>query len=733
MPGCKSTSKFELSSIKTTDALIPLDGIEVEFHRPFDDESVKAPDAAVLYQKLQESGVKTSGVSFESWAMPDGERLFTIRDQGKSIPIASIKGNQLFQFSQVTTGEISGESLQLKGTNTFIKHEFNKDPDDPASDILIQLNNSYGMPMLAPFHSHVLGNEGLTRRVHNRFIDSKNNIKFEIQPSGPSIWRISGNFYNGFLCRGSVIKRGPGGDTFISATRQFGVLSHYLWRKSGDKIKLAGVLPGNSGEFDGSQKAENCPGMDSRTPSEIIQSLSYDNRIPVADGRAPFVDVISAAFHPVGTPVLVGGKGFTSIFTKDISDPQQHFIFEKPQQSTRNSEYYLINRSSTSRDDNGIVGLNVYKSKVGNDAQFVAKTSEMMVALALDIDAMNERRIKDSEEIAKKMEKDRWQLNLAERKANTIDTLSKVVVTGLAVATFDMVYRGLQGPAAAGSDGIARQGTKILGLNIAAGESLASTAINSPLFRERMLAAAYFTLATSTAMSAEITVATWEERSTLDQVKTFFKTLIPTGTSVGLKGIFKSGTAKWISIGTAGLLQRWRVLKGMEALGYQNGSIAQQVLNLGSGVTTEVLATYATSKGANAGTVGAIYGAGFLVGEIICGRGTPSLILGTTLEIGTNVLVKDPRIRPFAVVLSRQISALGQLGEAQLRSRATSQMLDSARANIYKHYHLVTTLIWLLKNVPEAFDGLEPEQKVFVLANAIDPYADLRIHYSGSI
>lgn len=126
------------------------------------------------------------------------------------------------------------------------------------------------------------------------------------------------------------------------------------------------------------------------------------------------------------------------------------------------------------------------------------------------------------------------------------------------------------------------------------------------------------------------------------------------------------------------------------------------------------------------GAVAAVGKAGVLLSEVVAGRGSPGVIVGTSVEIGVDLLVKHPVVRPFASTLAAQTNALIQLGEALKVANDTGNTLDKARAMRMEQVQKTNTIIWLLKKNLAFLEGYSAPEVGLVLTTAQDPFAKFR-------
>jgi hypothetical protein len=206
------------------------------------------------------------------------------------------------------------------------------------------------------------------------------------------------------------------------------------------------------------------------------------------------------------------------------------------------------------------------------------------------------------------------------------------------------------------------------------------------------------------------------------QVEDLKKNLITNVINNGLRSWFPTTNKFSFALnGLAGMSMRWRKIEIDESNGLETPN---KYLNIGIAGATSIAQILAAEKGP--GAVNAIGTMGFLTSEIISGRGTPGVIIGSTLEATGDLAISHPAIRPFAKVLTRQISALIQIGDAIRFGNYVSEDLEGLRRLKVEQVQKFNAILYLLRTNDQLLYDLNLPEIQVVISTLIDPYALLK-------
>ncbi|MFO0677077.1 MAG: hypothetical protein U0169_11105 [Polyangiaceae bacterium] len=676
-------------------------------------------DANAVLAKVREAGAVIETDDVTAVTQEDGVvRLYGGHGR-TAIPLAEIDHDEVFAYGAMGMGEAEGDDLRVREANVVVR--FSPKSDEPLRDeprYFFVVPRGERLPALVPMSDHALTSDGLFMRVDDAFLDGKGKTRFAFVQKGESAFRLEGSFTNGYVCDGSLLWKEADG-TWRSSTREYGVTRNYAWKAEGDSLALTGP---STTDPPPAIRAElrACPGKTDEELAATVASLAFDpeTKVTTSDALVPFE---SGKNYPLGTVVRVDDTTYKVL----VSAPKP-LAFDCAECPPRDpSSYVFANWGRTFGEDQGRRLARIYVRRDGRTRE-VAKTADYLKAVAADIHGLSEKRIQASKDVETSQESTRWQMQIAEAKASTVDQPSKLLGIALTSFAFDTTVRGFQTAA-----------PSVMGIKTAAANGapnaflgLQKSAVAGTTIGQRLLASFYLTAIQGAALSIEPILVTWDEKTPKEQLATAGSTIGKTGSVWLLRSIFPSGGMQWVSTAGAGLLMRWRKISNDAEIGFDNGNTWQVTANMAAGAATALVQMYAIRKGAGPGPLTAIGGAGVLVSEIIAGRGTPSVILGSLVEITSDALVKDPRIRPFAAVLARQVSALIQLTETHIRLGITGEMLDDARALRYEQIAKRDALLFLLREVPEARASLSPDERNTIVATAADPFAVLRAYYA---
>lgn len=672
-------------------------------------------DIAAFFKPANESGaalitpeaatniLKKSGIELTIPAeaigvlLPENESLFLAKDGLDVSPIASFKGGKVFEWSTTTPAFVEGNNVKFSGTNISYKHEANAEADDSVEPYFIYPveNNKY----IAVSHAeHGSLSNGSLRKSGNKIYHSNGNLILEFKQVSTAAWVVEGSWNDGLICNGSVIW--AKGGKYFAATKQFGRTMVTSWEDAGFQLQMAGILKDVTIPTELGGALRPCSQNAEGSAENFLAKLEYDNSFGFVaeDGAAVDYDF--------------NVKNFQS--GKKVRFPGDNSIWILLEQLTSRPAFALNYNKTFAGPDGGSYSR-IYSVKKGGSAAPITEIGlarNYVVAAATRIQELNAERFKGISLAAEYQETAREYLRIAEVKANQVgagfDEWYKPVTAVFATFVGDVALNKL-------SKG------KVLGVD-SGKESLGKAAVTLANRSSRLLAATYITALQGLALTAPVVAANFD-RKTFDQhIASGNEITGYTGLTHGLRSWFpQSSRASIPLIFVSGIAMRWRKMKIEEKNGLEN---RRQVLNLAAGGATAIAQVLATGKGP--GAVGAIGSMGVLTSEIISGRGTPGVILGTTIEAGTNLLCKHPAIRPFAITLAGQVSALTQLGDAWRVGKATGEKLEVLRELKVEQVQKFNGILFILRNNPKIISDLSLPELMIVMSTLMDPYAGFR-------
>ena len=709
---------------------------EVPYHVPVDDLSESAPSEADLRIALGNDRIP-AGTKISTIATVAGERILLQTESFGVVPLLSKIGSTVYEWSQVTTAKINPQNdVAFSPTNIFIRHPKNEQPSLDKHAVFFLYRDQERL-IFVNMADHIASTTGFVYRSGNDFLNEQKKFSYGFKPIEKGLWQISGAISAGLLCDGAILWQMVQDPlSYISATKEYGVTTAIRWARQGDlmvakeQIALA-TIPNEK-----LSSLRECPGKSSQDMTSVLAKEKYISDVESMTEETHAVPIHSQSVFKTGARVLVDTTTYRVLFsgteTAVVSGDGQ-----APSSTIEVPVQFLLNEQKTFSEDHGKPYTRVYKWTNDQGLKDVSTTTDFFNVAADLVHRASKERVTLTNEAFKSEQSAVFQLGLAEKKASTVDEPSKLASTFIAASAYQattMAFRakgssvlGIKTEEVADATGqIVRQLPSLttLSMNVEAG------------IGQRALAAFYLTAIQGASSSADAIVA--GHGTLTDTMWTILKSSAQSGAILGLRSAFAEGTSQWIAAGAGGVIMRWRKMDMEDKIGLDNGSMLQKFGNLSAGALTNIVSTYASFKGASAGSLGAVGSFGVMVSEIISGRGTPSMIVGQMIEGGAGYAASrmgpfSPFVYPFAVVASKQANACLQLQEANMRLAYAGVKLDAARASIYRQRALHDMLLWLVRLNPESFDKLNPVEKSYVIATIDDPYVLLRAYFGVEI
>ena len=690
---------------------------------PIDDNSQNAPSETDARTRLKSVGVSldAAGAQISSKALMNGERVFFLKEEQQTTPIASVQGTATYQWSQITNASLQNNSVDYAMTNIFVRHPFNQEPAfgmDP-NYFVYTIDNE---PVVIRMTDHLMMNDHFEFRSGNTFYSETKKRLFEFQALESSTWRVKGNIDNGYICDGSVVWHDTDQSTFYSATKQYGTTQVYKWTLSAGLLHFKESVQNPSQYLSKINAAQSCPGRDEVSVSTALAKQTYYVSKNVASSITTAVPIEKLQSFPAGTRVSIDGTIYATLFATSKEDIE---VMGDAIITVQNPEVYVTNTSRTVAADNGKTMGRVYKWYQGKLTE-IGTTDSYLVSLANQGHKLSLDRITATNAGIKSSDSARWQLALAEQKAATVDTAGKLAVSFITFAVCDAAYNAAEAPA-----------KKVLGMAAQSGLGAGKNALQSiskiDLFgtataSTRLAAALFLTGMQGLAIiKYEVELNNGPERNTAEQLLARSLNGAPT---LGLRGLFPAQAGSYLSSVSSGLTLRWGPVSAQQKAAYDQNDNLNKLATMSPTKATQISSTYATVFGVTKSALNFAGPVGVLIADVISGQATPSRVVGGAIEIATVFLVEDPRIRPFAAILAKQTNAMLQLTEARVRTSMAGKKLDDALAVIQLQRAARDALLWLSVQAPDQVSKLNPVEQAYIVATVEDPYLLLRAYYA---
>jgi hypothetical protein len=631
----------------------------------------------------------------------EGETLFFVDDPSGIVPLVSIQENQVFAWSTVAPMSVDKNgSAKVRDSNLAYRHMAGSDIDSSSVPYFIYRAKS-GQIFVSKFSDHSLFSTRTLRRYLNQFYDEQGEKIFEFESAGQDMWRLSGNWDDGFLCDGSVIWKS--GASYYSATKRFGIVTKAHWEDSGDQMQMVAISQSQDIPAEAAKSLRSCAGGGANSVQELIAGLQYETGYsPVAaDAQAVEYDFNPKSFA-LGKKVRFKGNNSIWVLLEHL---------------TPSGIVTVANYSRTIAADKGRTLNRIYtvrkKGAGAAEIKELAVADRYLVAAAARIQENNEERVASISRADQYLKRQQEYMRIAEARANFVgagfNEFYKPVINIFATAAMDLTFR------APATD------QTVLGVKLGK-NSLAGATIELTSRKDRLIAGAYTTALQGLLVSAPVAAATFDTKTLQDHIFGTGTVLGNIAVAQGLRSWYPASN-RWSYplVAASGIVSRWRKMDIESQIGLENRN---QALNLIAGGASAISTTLATPKGP--GVTGAVWTAGNLISEIISGRGTPGVIIGSSIEAGTNLFVKHPAIRPFALTLAGQLSALAQIGDAWRVGYETSEKLEAIRLLKVEQVQKYNAVLYLLRSNDGLLSSLSAPESQIVSATLQDPYAGFR-------
>lgn len=694
---------------------------------PLKDDSKKAPSDNEAAKRLRAVGLSldSSNVNVSSKVLLNGERVFFLKENLQTIPVASVTVDSTYQWSQVTNASLKDNRVQYSMTNIFVRHAVNQDPNigvDP-NYFVYQVDQQ---PVVILMTDHIVMNDHFQFRSGNIFYSETKKRLYEFEAIDASTWRTKGHIDNGYICSGSVLWH-PDSDpsTFYSATRQYGTVQVYKWTLSAGLLHFKESVKDTSPFRSKVNSTQPCPGREDGSVAAALANESYYVSTNVAPNINKAVPIQSLKTFTTGTRVTIGDAIYVTLFATSKDDI---LVVDETVIPVKRPEVYVTNLTQTIASDQGITMGRIYKWYNGTLTE-VATTDSFLIALADQIHKLSTDRIKATNAGIKASDAARWHLSLAENKAATLDTASKLAVSFMTFAVCDAAFNAFEEP-----------GKKVLGMVVQSGlkaqknafQAVAKINLSGTAKASTQLAAALFLTGIQGIYLTSIEVNLDDDTLRSNAQKALAHGLSSTP-ALGLRGFFPSKSSSYLENNQSGLTMRWGPVSAKQKASYDQNQNLIKLANINPATATEITSTYTTLFDATKSILNLTGPIGIMVADVISGQATPSRVVGGSIEIATMLLVTDPRIRPFASVLSKQVNAMLQLWEANVHLSAAGNKLDDALAVIKLQRAARDALLWLARETPHHVQKLNPVEQAYLVATIEDPYLLLRAYYAPEL
>ncbi|MDA9951454.1 hypothetical protein N9D31_02650 [Oligoflexaceae bacterium] len=607
-------------------------------------------------------------------------------------PLVSLKNGKHFVWQTSTIIDFKGSSSDVRTANLSYRTAPGTEISSPDTIPYLMFGDEREQFRLVPLTGLVSTPRGSFYNWQNAFYQPSGEKSFYFESVEDSSWRLRGNYRSSMFCDGSLFHEQD--DKVYVLTKEFGGISTGMWHKKGRTIV-----------FD-----------------DFVESSRFEQLFPLVEAcqHNTVSSVLDLArnneYRTTFTPVTDNIKAFT--YGKTYNSGQRvringeiYFVLEA---NTYVKQYYLL-------DSRGDVYSATPKGRKGFELSYFSNEQNYVKYALARIQFLNGARIEQTA-VAKEFTDDaRQRLQIAEVKANAVG------------AGFDEWYKPLVSIAShAASDAMLNSNlSKALGIKTkGSGIQGAITAADATI-RTRIISATIFSLVQGVSISSYVAAAQFETKSAEEHFRSSATTFGQVSSANGLRtvgAILPGNTATLAFSFASGMAFQFRRITTNKELGYESKN---QVLNILSGGATSLAQVVALNKGMGAGRIKAIGGAGVLLGEIIAGRGYPGVVAGTLVEIGTNLAVGHPVIRPFANTLASQVSALMQLSDAYYSAKRSGKQLDLATGYANEQKHKLNALSFLFEQDENFIKKIDHQTLHMTVATFLDPYREFRQHYQG--
>lgn len=733
-PDSKESGTKDSENLSSTDSA----GTNVAMYQPYEVvDPAQAPSEAELIAKIKGVTPHFTADATSSIVLPQGERVLLLKQQGRTIPLASLYEGKLYEWWIYTTmeqGKTEGE-VSLHRQNWVIRVPHDGDPEDPTNP-WFTIYEPAGKPVdLVPLIEHGVY---LPTRSGNQFYGENHQPSFQFVPLAEGQWQLEGKFDSPFLCSGSFIWRTEG-DMLISATREFGSVSYRRWRGEGPSMRLMDDIdnPDDAMKTMGS-KAKDCPSRSGNSLPGLIASLEYSPESQFGK-PANAVKQPHQNYAAPGSTIVINDSAWLVL---SVTKRKERVQVDRTSSETTVYDYVVTNHQRTWQEDGGKQYTRVYlwKGEEGTGEtglELLGSTTWFLLNTPSMIADFSAKRLSAPGKIEALQQKARQQLDLAEKKFSEVDSVTKIAMVAGASYMNELTFKALpKGDANTSFLGLRTMLPRSAKGTVTFERALLNTTLRrSPELAQRALSAFYITAIQSVATSVDTVTANIGKKSWSDIGKSIIKTSGQTALSNGLLTISpiirinKEGVESIQALGVAaaaasGFTMRWRKMSVEASKGIDNGEEWQKTLNLLAGSVTQVASSIAAVTFRNAGLSNAIGSGGVLVSEIISGRSSPGLIIGQSIEATSAMVSKNPLFRPLAITSGKLLNAYAQFQGALATSAMVSKELDEAIALKYRQLALADAMLFLVKKRPDLVQALPPRDRNLILATVYDPEAD---------
>lgn len=706
---CRSReTDSEIESVASSGRPLPSNLVFKDvLHAPMDDLSKEAPSEDQALLMIQQKGVNLNRQNIFSKVLLTGERVFFLREDDQTIPVVSVQHDIVYQWSQASNAQIAEGKVKYSLMNMFDRHLINEEayPGKDPTYFLYQIDNDVGLIRL---NDHVLMNDHVEFRSGNTLYSEHKKKIFEYVPLADHVWRIQGQFDNGYLCEGAVIWRDPTEtDTFYTGIKQYGTTQVYKWNRIGGVLHFKENITQFNSLRDKVALVHACPG---REEDSVVAALAKNTYLMVDPGdiyKTPPKKIQSMHYKP-GTRVLINDSVYSVLFTLN----RKEIIAGADFATTMDfPEIYVTNINKTSADDHGKIMQHVYKWYDNKLTDLGTKEAAMM-AMADLIHKISLVRIKDTQDTLKLADAARWQLSLAEQKAAGIDTPTKLMMSFFVCAALSTAGEY-------GTPYTWKLGSKAL-------SKLASIDFFGPANTSTRIVAGLSLIMTYAIVTklSEVKIA----NGTPEQNK--MANSLSGAATMGIRGVFPKNQNTYLDAGSTKLAMRWTPLSAEQKAEYEKSNAMAKVAGLEVKTATVHTSTFNFLYNGTSTLIQLSTPNGVVLDDLLAGKETPSRLVGGAIEWGTTFLVADPRIRPFAMVLAKQVNALLQFGESGIRSANVSKKFDLLKEMWERQQSIRDGLLWYAKQAPGQLEGLSPVEKAYIVSTIGDPSFLVRSYYS---
>jgi hypothetical protein len=728
----RDDSEQKDSTEEITEILAPQDDISLPTDSQKEDRFSSADFAILLLLSPFELDAKNVTVTHS----PNGSDLLVVNAPGQmptpsfqAVHNSSSPGGKIYQFSELAY--TSGSGVLRSGL--FVKRSLRQSEEVTERDVyarrLVHSNSGNYEAVLVPLRNHVKTRDGaLLFKIGSSALDARTGeIAMQFSRIEENTYRLWSLASSGSFCSGSIFWSEKSNSTattqFLSTGRDSNTI--YKWERSGSFLKLVGRhstaalpksisklkptcyqmtnqdTPGPVGldtlrlDYDTLLLAEtiptafqpNDPSLDSSAMSELQEMESI--KLSLDDLQSGGTKKPASQFKP-GTRYQTGDR-------VQIENGTIQEILRTNTHVTWFSSYYTYEATNVTSDKDGKIGRIAYTLDSHGRITSTRHIRSFAAQVSKDL-SQNPQNAKDSiSHIAKTLDRNRHQLDEAEKIAEKVDSFKKLFVITLTNYLLDRIGD--------------RYGGKIfdksLGLNAKLSAAAILTGSNVGL----------------TAITDWITDPVKSPSQTFEPI---FVSALTMGTALGTAAIgngdimaaFISGAfsgssniilnntkdydgpsleASFASMGIASISSAARAKIFEDAL----KKIHEQ--NLAGAAAKTALQT-ARSK------TQLIQGATGIADLYINDNLTVSSVAGKILTTIVSAIPADDRLaipKALAVTLTKELDALGQLGESIVRNKIAEKEMDEVLSYFNNKESSKSAVNSLIQKDPKIFDNLD--------------------------